>query len=73
MLRDRRGDAVRVWWDALRVHRQGQAAVHARQRERLAELVAFARAHSAFYRDLYRNLPDRVEDATVLPVTDKGN
>lgn len=71
MLRDRRGDAVRVWWDALRVHRQGQAAVHARQRERLAELVAFARAHSAFYRDLYRNLPDRVEDATVLPVTDK--
>lgn len=71
MLRDRRGDALRVWWDAVRVHRQGQAAVHARQRERLAELVAFARQHSAFYRDLYQGLPNRVEDATVLPVTDK--
>ena len=71
MLRDRRGDALRVWWDAHLAHRRGKEAVRTRQRERLAELVAFAREHSAYYRELYRGLPERVEDVTVLPVTDK--
>jgi phenylacetate-coenzyme A ligase PaaK-like adenylate-forming protein len=71
VLRDGRADALRVWWDALRVHRQGPAAIHTRQRERLADQVAFAREHSAFYRDLYHGLPERVDDATMLPVTDK--
>ena len=71
VLRDRRGDALRVWWDAHLAHRRGKEAVRTRQRERLAELVAFAREHSAYYRELYRGLPERVEDVTVLPVTDK--
>ncbi|WP_254703440.1 hypothetical protein [Pseudarthrobacter sp. C4D7] len=71
VLRGRRGDAVRVWWDAFRVHRRGQAAVHDRQRQRLADLVAFAREHSAFYRELYRGLPQGIDDVTLLPVTDK--
>jgi phenylacetate-coenzyme A ligase PaaK-like adenylate-forming protein len=42
-----------------------------RQRARLAEIVAFARVNSPYYRELYRDLPERVEDATFLPVTDK--
>lgn len=45
--------------------------VAGRQRARLAEMVAFARAHSPYYRDLYRDLPERVEDPTLLPVTSK--
>ncbi|MCD1144929.1 phenylacetate--CoA ligase family protein [Kocuria sp. LUK] len=60
-----------VWWDARRVHRQGAEALHARQRERLAALVALARTSSPYYRRLYRGLPERVEDVTALPVTDK--
>ena len=71
MLRDRRGDTFHVWWDAYRAHRMGAGAIEQRQRERLAELVAFAREHSAYYRDLYQGLPARVEDLTALPVTDK--
>lgn len=71
VLRDRRGDALRVWWDAFRVHRRGPEAVRARQRERLADQVAFAREHSPFYRELYQALPGRVDDPAVLPVTDK--
>lgn len=39
--------------------------------ERLNEIVAFARANSPYYRDLYRDLPARVEDSRLLPVTDK--
>jgi len=35
-------------------------------------MVSFARKHSPFYRDLYQHLPDRVEDSTLLPVTDKN-
>jgi phenylacetate-coenzyme A ligase PaaK-like adenylate-forming protein len=34
-------------------------------------MVAFARAHSPYYRELYRGLPERVEDPALLPVTDK--
>ncbi len=34
-------------------------------------MVAFARAHSAYYRELYKGLPDSVEEASLLPVTDK--
>ncbi len=42
-----------------------------RQRARLAEAVAYARTHSPYYRELYRDLPERVEDPTLLPVTSK--
>lgn len=47
------------------------ANVVRRQRARLAEMVAFARANSPYYRELYRAMPERAEDATLLPVTDK--
>ena len=41
------------------------------ERHALAGAVAFARAHSPYYRELYRDLPERVEDPTLLPVTSK--
>ncbi|MCT8999882.1 hypothetical protein [Chelativorans intermedius] len=40
-------------------------------KERLADIVAFARGNSPYYRDLYKNVPARVEDPSLLPVTDK--
>ena len=58
-------------WDARRAKRRGPTAIAERQRTRLSELVAFARANSPFYREAYRGLPDGVEDVTLLPVTDK--
>ena len=57
--------------DARRARKDGLPAIQQRQRARLAEMVAHARARSPYYRELYEELPDRVEDATVLPVTDK--
>ena len=68
---DRGSSAAWVWWDALRAHRQGREAIRHRQQPRLSELVDFARKHSAYYRDLYQGLPERVEDVALLPVTDK--
>ncbi|MFC3997559.1 hypothetical protein ACFOVU_16620 [Nocardiopsis sediminis] len=62
---------LRLASDARRALRQGPTALARRRRERLADLVAYARAHSPFYRDLYRGLPERVEDPAQLPVTDK--
>ncbi len=38
---------------------------------RLADMVAHARAHSPYYRELYRDVPTRVEDTSLLPITDK--
>lgn len=58
-------------WDAWRARRQGREAIAARQKHRLADMVAHARARSPFYGELYRGLPDRVEDPGRLPVTDK--
>ncbi|MBX9787514.1 MAG: hypothetical protein K2Y37_01235 [Pirellulales bacterium] len=42
-----------------------------RQSARVAEMVAYARANSPYYRDRYRDLPERVEDPALLPVTSK--
>jgi phenylacetate-CoA ligase len=58
-------------FDALRALKQGPETIAARQRRRLAELVAFAREKSPYYQELYRDLPDHVVDVTRLPVTDK--
>lgn len=57
--------------DARSAMKQGPAAIAARQRARLGEAVKHARAHSRFYRERYRDLPDTVEDAALLPVTSK--
>ncbi len=51
--------------------RQGRATLARRQRARFAEMVAFARAHSPYYGELYQGLPERVADPALLPVTDK--
>ncbi|MFC4562242.1 phenylacetate--CoA ligase family protein [Nocardiopsis mangrovi] len=57
--------------DARRALRQGPAALARRRRARLADLVAYARANSPYYRELYQGLPDHVEDPALLPATDK--
>ncbi|MGW0701158.1 phenylacetate--CoA ligase family protein [Streptomyces sp. NPDC002867] len=57
--------------DGRRTLRQGPDALAHRQRERLAAMVGFARTHSPYYRELYRTLPERVEDPALLPVTRK--
>ncbi|KAB1933869.1 phenylacetate--CoA ligase family protein [Micromonospora sp. ALFpr18c] len=49
----------------------GAGAVARRQRDRLARVVSHARAHSPYYRELYRGLPEAVYDTKLLPVTDK--
>jgi len=58
--------------DTRAAHKQGTEAIARRQRDRLADMVTFARAHSPYYREHYRNLPDRVTDPTLLPVTSKA-
>lgn len=63
--------ALWLLWDTYRARKQGQAAIAQRQRARLAEMVAFARANSPYYRELYQDLPEHVEDPTMLPVTNK--
>ena len=63
--------ALPLLLDARRAYRGGPAAVAARQRARLATMVTFARSRSPYYRQLYAGLPERIEDATMLPVTGK--
>lgn len=63
--------ALRLLVDARRALKQGAPAIATRQHQRFAEMVAFARESSPYYRELYRDLPNRVEDAAQLPVTSK--
>lgn len=58
--------------DARRARKGGPAALRERQRVRLAALVGFACARSPYYRRLYGELPDRVEDPPLLPITIKA-
>ena len=57
--------------DVRRATKGGAAAVRQRQRDRLAEIIRFARTHSPYYRDLYKDVPDITEAASVLPPTNK--
>lgn len=57
--------------DARSARRHGSVALAQRQRVRLAEMEAYARANSPYYGGLYRNLPERSEDPALLPVTEK--
>lgn len=57
--------------DTRQAKRQGREAILKRQRARLAETVAYARAHSPYYASLYRDLPEHIEDPRLLPVTSK--
>ena len=50
---------------------QGPEALIQRQRTRLAEIVAYVRDKSPYYRKLYQDLPEHVDDARLLPVTSK--
>jgi phenylacetate-coenzyme A ligase PaaK-like adenylate-forming protein len=50
---------------------RGLDAIKRCQRDRLAEIVEFARANSPYFGEIYRDLPERVEDPTLLPVTSK--
>ncbi len=60
-----------VFLDAHRARRQGLNAIARRQRARLNEAVALARANSPYYRELYQGLPERIESSSVLPVANK--
>ncbi|MDQ0258716.1 hypothetical protein J2W20_000591 [Sinomonas atrocyanea] len=69
MRRSARLTAFGVLRDARRALRGGRAAVEARQRERLAALLQHARAHSAFYAELYAGLPQHPDLGSLPPVT----
>lgn len=49
----------------------GYEAIAARQRQRLQDLIAHARAHSPYFAEAYRHLPDGVSDLAALPITTK--
>ncbi|MGW7410960.1 phenylacetate--CoA ligase family protein [Streptomyces sp. NPDC054863] len=57
--------------DIRRARKQGPNGLTHRQQARLADAVARSRSFSPYYRELYRGLPSRVDDPTLLPVTDK--
>jgi phenylacetate-CoA ligase len=68
----KRWTPLRLAWDAWWATRQGPGAIAARQRARLAHLVAFARARSPYYAARYRPLPSPVTDVRQLPPVTKA-
>nr|WP_012311483.1 coenzyme F390 synthetase-like protein [Arthrobacter sp. AK-1]ABR66951.1 coenzyme F390 synthetase-like protein [Arthrobacter sp. AK-1] len=61
-----------LFFDARGARKKGGAAIMQRQRERLAEMVAYARTCSPYYRRHYQGLPARITDPGLLPVTTKA-
>jgi hypothetical protein len=62
---------LKIALDARRATHGGPAAIAARQQARLAELVAFVRTCSPYYRRLYKDLRSKVSDPRFLPPTTK--
>ncbi|MGH3916700.1 MAG: phenylacetate--CoA ligase family protein [Pseudonocardiaceae bacterium] len=60
-----------IFRDARKARHEGAVGIARRQRARLTDQIAYVRAHSRYYRELYQHLPERVEDVRLLPVTDK--
>jgi phenylacetate-coenzyme A ligase PaaK-like adenylate-forming protein len=58
--------------DARRARKEGPEGFARRQRDRLRDMIAYARANSPYYRERYRDLPDGIDDPTRLPVTSKA-
>jgi phenylacetate-coenzyme A ligase PaaK-like adenylate-forming protein len=57
--------------DAIRTERTGRSLIASRQRQRLAELVSYARTHSPYFKQFYQGLPGVIKQVTALPVTSK--
>lgn len=64
-------DFLSLAFDARRITRGAPELLAARQRERLNELVSFARANSRFYAEKYRGLPEIISDVRQLPPVTK--
>ncbi|HEY3684174.1 MAG TPA: hypothetical protein VGL93_14090 [Streptosporangiaceae bacterium] len=60
----------RLMYEARQVRKHG--TWERARRRRFAEIVAYARARSPYYRDLYAGLPPDVDDPAALPVTGKN-
>lgn len=62
---------LRLLSDIRTTRRLDTAEILQKQRTRFAEIVAFARANSPYYQQLYEELPPAIEDPRLLPVTNK--
>lgn len=58
-------------FDTYRIRKAGSVAIEHRRHARLLEMVAFARANSPYYRELYQGVPEQIENPQLLPVTSK--
>lgn len=59
-------------WDAYRAAREGEEGIARRQRQRLGDIVAYARTHSLYYRQLYRLVPEPFSNISRLPAVTKA-
>jgi phenylacetate-coenzyme A ligase PaaK-like adenylate-forming protein len=58
-------------WQTYRAGRQGRADIARRQQQRLRDLVAYARTHSTYFAEQYRDVPQALTDITQLPTLTK--
>ncbi len=57
--------------DAYRATREGDEGIAQRQQQRLGDIVAYARTHSPYYRQLYRHVPEGFSDISRFPAVTK--
>jgi phenylacetate-CoA ligase len=59
-------------WDAWKAAQEGEQGIARRQHERLRALVSYARTHSSYFADVYRDVPEPCTDVRHLPVVTKA-
>ncbi len=58
-------------WQTYRAGRDGRAGIARRQQQRLRDLVSYARTHSTYLAERYRDVPQKLTDITQLPTVTK--
>jgi len=59
-------------WDAWEAAREGKQGIARRQPERLQALVSYARTHSRYFAEVYRDVPEPCSVVRQLPVVTKA-
>lgn len=59
-------------WDAWKTAHEGNPGIASREQARLRTLVSYARTHSSYFANLYRDVPEPCTDPGQLPVVTKA-
>ncbi len=64
--------SLHAYWGTYRAASEGAEGISRRQQQRLRDMITYARMHSPYYGQLYRDVPEPICDLSQLPTVSKS-